>query len=846
MIDLSVIEKHGGTAEKLKAKFETPKEKRSAKLNEFIEHSASRIHDGVKQCQRDAHFWWAIDRAYDVSRRQISYTLVEGLLDKKPSQAATVLAAAKSWGLEDMLVPAYENGKACCTPGGQPIMKLDLPTFFNIFVPVVAAYHKIRTAKLFNDRDLYPLYKYEPLKLTLPNRLKSEIITDRIQRQASEMGYRSDERQSIHQTTLYGMCLNFPMEDWYKEQQLISNGNGKEEKQIIKEGVRFAIPHPSRTFWDMAHRPSTLNSDTGCMYSGYWDIVRYGEIANDKSYWNRDAIAYGVGGKTSSWNRSDAWNLFSMMEPCVMSWPTGKSEGGAGDQDRQNRAFVYSANEKDSAVLRAPYFCKVVPKDWDLFDYEYPIWMRLIFASDETVIWGKPLAYSPNVCYLYDADQNRAFNSSLGLELLPWQDHLGNYLTQYLLSVKKNLEKVVFWNAEVLDEEKIKEIRNLGEKIYRQTTFIPYSDRELKWQQTSVAQAFYPVSFPLVNTQEISAAVITMLNVMERMLGFSSQELGSPASHEQSATEINIVSLNTSVRLEFTGGHIDDGIKARKKLLYDAMMAYSSDEVFAEVADLNDAKKKALDDMGFKIEDEEQGIHAKAGVRGSKKGLKLEGFASDREGPARIQDSKVATAMLQAFQTVFANPLVIQEIGVKQLVDLFNQILPFLGIPKDWRLRSPTTGNAQQQAEAMAQQMAQMQKAIGDQTVQVAGQVVDQELTKFAEVIKKEVIEPQAALTQGQEALVQGQVAMQEEQKNIGDAVLQLVRRAVESDQKDGVQDQAIAKLAQLFEIAAQPQPVPVPVPVVEPNPYAESIVGAAPISPTGEVAPVVVPAGAI
>src|SRR5438309_11114962 len=98
-VDLKILEAHGGTADKLKAIFES--ENKPDKIKEFIELSASRIHEGIQQSQRDARFYWAIDRAYDVSRRQISYTLVEGLLDKKPS-AETVLAAAKSWGLEDM------------------------------------------------------------------------------------------------------------------------------------------------------------------------------------------------------------------------------------------------------------------------------------------------------------------------------------------------------------------------------------------------------------------------------------------------------------------------------------------------------------------------------------------------------------------------------------------------------------------------------------------------------------------------------------------------------------------------------------------------------------------------
>lgn len=824
-VDLQVLEKAGGTAEKLKAKFEAKNPDK--RIKEFTEHSANRIHQGIQQSQRDAHFWWAIDRAYDVSRRQVTYTLVEGLLDRKPS-TDLVLQAAMSWGLEDMMVPMMQNGQPCCTPSGAQIKKLDLPTFFNIFVPVVAAYHKIRTAKLFNDRDLYPLYKYEPLKMTLKNKLKSEIVTDRIQRMSTEMGYRSDERQSIHQALLYGLCLNFPMEDWYAEKHRVMV-DGKEKETVVKEGVRFAIPHPSRQFLDLAHRPSTLNSDTGCEWSGYWDTVRYSDIRNNKNYWNHDKISYG--GEGSKWVNRDLWRIYQTMYPCVMSFPqcSGGSGSGAGQQDRMERAFYNVQNDMDSGVVIAPFFCKVVPKDWNLFDYEYPVWMRFIFASDDTVIWGRPLAYSPNVCYLYDADQSRAFQNSLGLELLPWQDHLGNYLTQYLLSVKKNLAKVVFWNSEVLEQKDIDQIRNLGDKIYTTTNFIPYAERELKWQQTNVGKAFHPVEFPLLNTQEIASAINVMISVMERMLGFSSQEVGSPATHEQTRGEVEIIALNTSVRLEFTGGHIDDGIKCKKKLLYDAMMAYSSDEIFAEVADLNDAKEKALEEMGFKIEDKESGADSKAGVRGSKKALKLEGFASEREGINRIPDVKIAVAMLQAFQTVFTNPVIMQEIGAKQLIELFNQILPFTGVPQGWRLKISPTANPEEQAKAAAQQMQALQQAITQQTTQIAQQVVQTELSAMSNVIMEQVGVP----------LKQGQDELQQQNQTLAEAVVKLAQQQSGSEQHDMMQDDAIRKLMQLFEIAAQTAP-----PMMPPVPYDQSGIALAPPAIAGPHTQMVAPAG--
>ena len=78
MVDLELLKKRGATPEKLKAKFtaEVPSEK----IKALIDLNSSRIDEGIRRNLDDARLWYAIDQAYDVSQRQITYTLVEGLL----------------------------------------------------------------------------------------------------------------------------------------------------------------------------------------------------------------------------------------------------------------------------------------------------------------------------------------------------------------------------------------------------------------------------------------------------------------------------------------------------------------------------------------------------------------------------------------------------------------------------------------------------------------------------------------------------------------------------------------------------------------------------------------------
>lgn len=808
-VDIELIRRRGGTAEKLKPKFDKEKIKPGSKIEALIKMSAARINEGIQGNLRDARLLWAMDEAYDVGKRQITPTLVRGLISSETSREG-VLSAIKEWRLDEMLTPVLEKGCVKCDSAGAPIMQLDIPCFTNIFVPVVLAYTNRMWAKLHMERDLNPLYSYNPLIQTVKNKLKCGMITDRIQRMVSDMGIREVERQSILQTLQYSISLCFPMEDWYREEQLFGSGDSV-KKKVVREGLRYVLPHPRRMFFDLTHRVSTFNSDNGCEWGGYWDIIRYRELTKPNTYWNSDVIdaTYGAYG----WIGSPSWRLYHELFPCRMSFPP--CAGGKSSTDRVNRAIdrerCYGNNFKDNAVVVVPFFQKIIPSEWDLYDYDYPVWHRMLFAAEDTVLTVEPLAYAPIVASLYDYDENRAFNTSLALKLLPWQDHLWNYLTQYLMSVKQNLTKAVFWNSDLLKQGDIDKLRNLGEKMFREMQFIPFSKREFSWKQQAVGDAFYPVGFSLQNTQEIGAAISLMISIMERMLGFSAQEMGSSATHEQSRGEVEIIASNQATSLNFTGSFIDAARTARKRQLYDAMMAYSDDEIFAGIAEMNDVTKKALEEMGFKIEEEEDGA-THAGVRGSKKALILDSFASDRDGSDRTVDSKIAAVMVQTFQIMFANELIVQAVGVKQLIGMFNEIFYYAGAPRDFRLKfNEQEVDPKQQAEEQQKQLAALQKMMAE----TAQAVVAKEMGGMGETIKKEVVEP---LQQGQQQLGQASAQLQQNlqqigqavvplkqgQEQLGQAIVELVKRQQASDQKDGVQDEVLAKIVQTLQAAAQ------------------------------------------
>jgi len=280
-----------------------------------------------------------------------------------------------------------ENGKECCNADGSKKRALNLPVFFNIYVPIVMAYITIRWAKLFNDRNLIPLYKYEPVQFTKENRLRCEVITQVVQRMSSWFDYPADEKQTILQTLLYGFCINFPREAWFVEKQ--EDEEGKEK--IIREGLRFNMPHPSRVYYDLYHRLSSLNSNSGCGHAGYWELCRYKDIDDNPLYWNKGKISFGA----SSWFDMGVREFLTEVFPCGMSFPTSASDGigGVGALDRESESNYYSSGTSNTATLLTQDFRRIVPADYGLGTYKFPIWFRFVFASDSAVIWAEPLAF---------------------------------------------------------------------------------------------------------------------------------------------------------------------------------------------------------------------------------------------------------------------------------------------------------------------------------------------------------------------------------------------------------------------------------------------------------------------
>lgn len=741
MVDLKILADRGIDYDGLKKKLELGSnlKQQSDRIGNLRNRIRSRCAEGRDFNIGNYKVFYALDLAWDLPFQQITPTLLSSLMDKGPDDA-NVKDSLKNWGvdLDKVLVEVPDNK----TPG-KNIQKINIPAFFEIYVPLVRAYVTTRWAKMCNDRRLLPFMKFEPAVSNAVSRMRCDVITARGEKMARQYGYFDVMKQSIFRMLHYADQIQFPVEEWHSELQEIGpetpiqgeeikdkDGKVIAKKIVVKEGLRYHLPHPTRTFRDQAYLPNTINSDTGCTYAGYWRVMRWGEIRQNKRLYNLDSVAFGQFNDWAGRNR-DYW--VNTYKGCTLNFPVSPS-GSSGTSKYDNEKYVaegcYSSATDDKTVLVTEYFEKLVPSEFGLGDYDHPIWFRFIVAADDTVLYCVPLPYNPLIYYGYDGAEGRTRNVSMSLEVLPFQDQFSNLMTQFLLTVKQNLANLNFVDTDIIDEKDLLKVENFGERFWRGINIVRASFKKFIKGGKDSQSAVVSHKFVQQDTNAMIAAMRMILDTLERVLVMSAQEVGQAASHEQTREEIRNIQGNTSTRVVFTATAVDIAFDAWKRQIYNALMAYGQDEFYAQIAmdELVDAKK--LDELGFSYAtknpveswDEKAGT---ARVKATKQAIAYESFISDRDGDDRINNTESAKSMLEMLQIAANNPSVMQAIGADQLVKMLNFVGRTAGFPRDFKLSTvDQTKNQQGQAQQIMQEMGkQVQAALMQMKTQIEGEV---------------------------------------------------------------------------------------------------------------------------
>ena len=720
-VSIPDLKRAGVSSGKYKPLFTAPPNKKLPLIRKLEQTLSDRFKDVRNRNMAEYRTYWSIDLLHESPFFQTTQTMVHALLAKRlePKEMLGELAA---YGLREAdLFLKVE------VPGVGTKLVPNAPLFSQFVIPLTIAYHSVRTAAIFSERDTSPQFKFTPLQATDQKKVACEIWSDIADTMATWYGYAAYKKQSIAQMLKYGLCIAFPMEEWHYEEQMV------EGKVVVqKEGLRYLMPHPSRMGYDLYHPAPTINTDTGCEWGLHWDVTRYGDVLDNKRYWNRNSILH----STRDWfSPHISQNYFQEAYPCQLRFPVIDTSS----LSRQDKAGFYGTTNRDNAVILGTQFFKLVPRDWGLAEYPYPVWHRFDMANDDTVIWAAPCAYNPMWFLGYDWDSAAGQHSSLSLELSPWQRHLENILTQMYLTAKENLINLIYYDRNLVDKARIDEINNLGENRYRQIQFIDYDSLQLgRGAALDARNAFHQVNFEQRSLAELQAMMGTALNIMERVLQFTAQETGTTAQHYQSAKEIGVTAASSNQRRNLTASGVDDGFEAWGRQIVTGFSAYGNDDVIAQVSsDIKDWEKHVTD-LGFRVESRGD---RKALVAGKKRKIPLETFARSNIGPSQPNDPQTAQAITQALTVAFQNEQVFAEIGAKRIVKLLEQAVILAGGPRGFDI----TSEANDQQNVPDAEMMQQLKPLFEQLSQAILEQVQQNL---AEPMAKEQAQDKQRLDQ--------------------------------------------------------------------------------------------------
>lgn len=721
MWDPEVLEKCGCSEEAWRKIFErkNPKTAYPDKVQALVERIRSRVRGGIDYNLTNHAHWYALDLAWDAPFQQITPTLLSSFVDK-PIDGPNTDKILQSWGID--VTDLWEEVPDPKTPG-KTIRKLNVPAIVKVVPPLCKAYETMRWAKLSNDAKLTPLDKYDPAISDEISMMKSDALNHRVEVMNQQMGAFETRKSAIWRMLHYGECLAFPIEEWYREEQIHGKDSEEEgddfkvggkvvgKKVLVKEGIRHHLPHPSRTFFDRSHPAATFNSGTGCGYAGYWRIVTYGDIKDNKGLYNTEIISLGQ----MDWNTTNAYSYFvNLYKGCTINFPkaTDPAAGGVSKLDTEKHVAngFYSTDMRDKSVLQTEYFELLKPSDWGLGDYDCPVWCRFVVASDNTVMYAAPVPYDAVIYYGYDNPGGRMLNASMTLEILPFQDQVGNILTQIYLSIRQNLTNLTMINTDFLDEDVIQTLKNGGQKWYQKINFAFFSNfKAQKGRHGDPGQTIISQRFPQLDVVSLHSAIRVTLEMLERILGMSSQELGQQASHEQTREEIRNISSNVSTRLQFTKLGVDAAQDAHKKQNYQALMALGSESFYALIPFNPKLDEKKLKELGITVKrhDEKSG---KALVKVDKTAVMYELFSANRDGDDRVNDSETAKSMLAVLAPVIESPAMQQPlataIGPDQALKALNLIGRMAGFPRDFKLTNVTDQqNQNPQVPVPVQQM---------------------------------------------------------------------------------------------------------------------------------------------
>jgi hypothetical protein len=723
MIDYDILAEFGTTNERLRQFFtakapteaqaakltpaETKARERDIKLRDKYEARVSSIlNEAITFTLQNHHFWGAVDLAWDSTpiQQQILPLILyaQGRID-----LTRATAALKELPEGDTYVKRNAKGE---------VVGIDLPKFTEVQINLIRSIVTRRTASLTNRyNNLWPHFKYESRGGSQVAKLRSEAVSQRMDIMADQYDYRHLQTQVIRDMYLYTNVVTFPRSAWEQEVQLVKDNLAPEfagkkpriKSQVVKEGVAFVQPHPSRVFYDTAHALSSINTDNGCEWLGFWDVQRFGDIGSNTKYFNRDRITFSDA--TTEWMLAYGAYFDQYYDNDTIT-PPKLPESPVATNDRKTRVGLYASEQEDAACFLTHLYMKEIPKRWGWGKYAHPVWIHLVVAGDATVVGAEIMPSAPASVASYNCKDDRLLNASLAHELMPFQDQLTNLFSQLLETIKADLFSVALLNTDLFQDSPeskkvLEEFQKTmsGRNWYASTQVLECSFAKLA--QLGIAATSENIfkivrGTPHTEITRIFEAIVQTIGMAERMANLSSQEQGQPAPREITAHEVRSIAGTTEAIHNFGADAVDEWRAATKRICYESTIALGSDDV--ELTVLNRYPRKIIERAGFAMVDEDGDgdldtidqrvpLEPRYRITGKKSCLVHDYIFTSRDGAERGSNPEAAKVLVeligrQAQLSPEVQRALMQAMGKEKIFELWNEVFRLADASVDLKL----------------------------------------------------------------------------------------------------------------------------------------------------------------
>jgi hypothetical protein len=658
----------------------------------------SRIDDAILQTLKNSHLFAAVDLAWDsstITRRTIPLVLYA----QRRIGIEACITALNSLGCKDEYVKNSPDKKQ---------QYIELPKFSEVNVNIVRSVITRRVAaQSARFTNLYPFFRYETRGTGEADKLRADLTSQRQDIMADQYGYREAQIQWIRDMLLYPYCVVFPACVWDRESEWVSADDGTApefqlgedgepiiQSRIKRQGVPLVAPHPSRVIYDSAHPIHSINSDTGCEWFGFWDVVRYGQVADNADMFNRSELSFGEVSMNWMGSYSSYFSQYYTTVTAPQSDPTLASEN-----DRKANIGRYSSSQRDAAVYLTHLYWKIKPNQWRMGRYPFPVWLHLVIANSRTVVAAEFMPDCPGFVFTHNTSAQRQNNLSMAHELLPWQDQLTNLFTQLLECARRDLFGIAVLNIDAFPtadenaQKVLKEFRAAfrSENFWTTISMLEVSIIKMKELGVDLDNVFKVIrQTPNTQINVLLNCISQVLAITERVMAMSPQEQAQLSPRETSATEIQVIAGTTENLYQMISDSIDAGRAALKRYLYNALLSCGEDEISLPV--IARYRRKTAELAGFRVTDEEEMApgtdRTHFVVTGSKAKLSAEYIFNSRDGSERSSNIQAAQTLVQMLG-VLMQPAAMAMVTKGQLADVLNSIVRQSGAGADVLIEPP-------------------------------------------------------------------------------------------------------------------------------------------------------------